>query len=184
MPIQKLRSYFNAKSAEEEKKEKLDIKIQQSRLFARRYARLMIFLFIIIIFKGILLDQTRNYKKTVYHISLVFVFILSMKLHQAYESGAKVVPIILGILNNYSHLEYLTTYTRILSEHSDGQPATHPFDINDMFKLLIMFGAFIANHIYVDTFLTLSVYDSMLLNIVTWGFFSYKAIINPGKILA
>ena len=56
-------------------------------------------------------------------------------------------------------------------------------DVNELFRYIIMFGAYSINHVYLDIFLTYSNTDSMLLNLINWGLFGYKAILYPCNVL-
>ena len=55
-------------------------------------------------------------------------------------------------------------------------------DVNELFRYIIMFGAYSINHVYLDIFLTYSNTDSMLLNLINWGLFGYKTVLYPCKI--
>ena len=97
-----------------------------------------------------------------------------MKIHQISDLGVRIIPLTIGLLSYLGHTKFMSmnsakTYE---SDHLN-------IDLNDVFKHIVIYGAFFINHIYIDIFLTINKKDSLILNFSTWSLFLYDAFSHP-----
>ncbi|CDW74581.1 multi-sensor hybrid histidine kinase [Stylonychia lemnae] len=159
----------------------------------------MTFLFTIIIGKRLFIDTEKSYDRLVYHLLVIAFYFIAVKLHSKSNNFTRFVPIFIGVLSYFAHTRFLTYYNIQPNQYSvlDNQSGCEGIanqtlidgnqkfqvqnvDINDMFRHIVVMGAFFINHIYIDIFLTVTNFDSLLLNGMTWGLLSLNTMNNSG----
>ena len=136
----------------------------------------MAFLFTLIILKRILTDDQKQVNKVLFHIFVIVLYFGLMKIHQISDLGVRIIPLTIGLLSYLGHTKFMSmnsakTYE---SDHLN-------IDLNDVFKHIVIYGAFFINHIYIDIFLTINKKDSLILNFSTWSLFLYDAFSHTSK---
>lgn len=145
----------------------------------------MYILFAIIFGKKLFFEAGYSYHHLTYHLLVVGFFYIGMRIHSKSTYFTRYVPIIIGIISYYGHTRFLTYFNHsgfassecsvpISQQNCQEKVAlsSQHVDLDDVFRHIIIFGAFFINHIYIDIFLTVTDRDSLLLNIITWGLLS------------
>lgn len=83
------------------------LKIKQSRQFASQYMRLMSILFSIIIIKRIFLDEKSDVTKLAFHLTVIGLFMIMLRIHSSSDLATRLVPLLIGCLSYYGHTQYL-----------------------------------------------------------------------------
>eukprot|EP00347_Sterkiella_histriomuscorum_P019493 403341417 len=204
---ERIDSFFRKINKSEEQEEELNFKVESCRVFAKKYLKLMTVLFAIIIMKRLFFDAEKNYHKIMYHISVIAFYFLAVRMHERSIYFTRFVPLFIGVLSYYAHTRYLNYYNfntsnsqaqqfiNMATSTSSGQyynfsaggQTINPnylqaqnlnADINEVFRHIVIFGALFINHIYIDIFLTVTHFDSLILNMITWGLLSIYALFN------
>ena len=84
-----------------------ELKIKQCREFAKRYMKLMSFLFAIIILKRVMVDEQTNISKLAFHLLVIALFMLFLKVHSLSNLATRFVPLLVGFLSYYGHTKFL-----------------------------------------------------------------------------
>lgn len=145
----------------------------------------MMVLFTIIICKRLFSDSSGNINKLLFHLTIIALVMISLKLHKTSEIATRLVPLMIGVLSYYGHTRFLLfNKNRGIFNRVDATGQTIiQMDINELFHTIVVFGAFFINHIYVDIFLTVKHIDSLVLNAITWGFFFFNTFTQTSKLV-
>ena len=154
-------------------------------------------LFLLIITRRIIFDEKADLKKLAFHLTVIALFMIALKLHAISKVATRLVPLFIGCLSYYGHTQFLMLSINMragqltieprspaqAASNSEEQHTMIQMDINEILRHIIIFGAFFINHIYIDIFLTIKNIDSLILNIATWGLFCLNSFFHPGKSL-
>ena len=151
----------------------------------------MTLFFTIIIGKRLLLEPEKEYTRIFFHLAVIFIYFLVLYFHKQNRIFVRIAPIILAVLSYYGHFRFLT-FKNFDNGIGSGQECQtleicqkllklYTRDSNEIMRHVIICGAFFVNHIYVDTFLTVTRRDSLMYNLITWGMFGYSTHYNSSK---
>ncbi len=97
------------KQSDQDEENLQKLKVQQCRLFAQKYMNMMTILFAVILSKRAFFEGSKDWNKLLFHILVVFIFMLALRIHRTSELATRLVPLLIGILSFYGHTSYLLT---------------------------------------------------------------------------
>ena len=125
----------------------------------------MFYFWVFVISKRLILEWDTQLARIGYHMLIIGFFYLLMYFYSMHPLCTQYVPYLLAVLSYFTHSRF--TWQELRNPPEDGQEVM--LSPNTLIKSQVLFGGLVVNHIYLDTFLSLSFRDSLSLNFITWG---------------
>lgn len=153
-------------------------KINFALKYQSSYVKSIVWLFILVFVKRILLSMTVSSKDFMVLIGSLGIFLLLSHSYKANKYTIKYFPYLYAILSYYSHVVFIFRGSYEL----ETDPSTVMMSKDDLFRQIIQFASLGVNTIFVGIFLVISRRDCIMLNFLIWSLFIHDVFNQEGNL--
>jgi hypothetical protein len=146
--------------------------------YHKSYARTIILLFVLVLVKRYLTDDSMSPKDVIFLLSALGVFILLTQLYTRNDMTRRVMPYFIAVFSYFAHTTFIFKQAFDLSVDD---PSQVQMTKDQMFRHIIQFTSMSLNLVYICIFIITSRMDCFLVNSIVWSMFIRDTLIQPGK---